>query len=777
MDQEHSRARRTTISPRIGFKTLAVVVVGGLLALTIPATAQAAGPVSQGEGRLLTASLLGSALDPLVALNGAVASDPGGPATSDVPLDATALGLITAQANTTNLFGTGGIIQLGAVGQYAAANPDGSSVAFSGAVSEAGSLVGVGTTVTPSNIGTPAPGDSATISVGTAQLVGGANLVQLDVNVGALAASAKETAAGVQSGSYTLASLDVAVGGTVVGTAANGVNVLLDPVVAAVNGVLGAGTVVNPLAGGQVEVSLADLYAAATAAGVDVNNLPEGTNLLTYLPAAVTAKITSIVTTLLATLQTDVSTNALVAIAVGPLLGLAQVAVPPILTGLTATLNGPLGAAVDAVLQLDVNNKTTSPALAFTQNALTVGVGPAGAIATVGLANATVGPNAGAVVPPAAAITGMVPNTGPVTGNTTVTITGSGFNGTTNVTFDLLPAKSFIVVNDTTITAVSPPHAVGPVNVVVDNPAGNSPDTAASVFTYTPLVIDPNSGPTTGTTVVSIVGSCFIGATGVTFDGIAGTAFRVVDDTHILVTTPAHIAGAVNVVVQGSLVCGGSTTVVDGFTYVAPGGPTAISLTPPSGPASGGTTVTITGTNLTGATGVTFDGIPGTGFTVVNGTTITVVSPPHAVGGVNVVVQTPLGPSGALAFTYLPTTVIGADPGTGPEEGGTAVTITGTCFTGATAVLFGNTAATSFVVVNDTTITATSPAGVGTVDVTVIGSLLCGNGTIPAAFQYIAGGLAFTGAVVIPSLITAFLLLLTGLGVFLARRRRNRMTA
>ena len=47
------------------------------------------------------------------------------------------------------------------------------------------------------------------------------------------------------------------------------------------------------------------------------------------------------------------------------------------------------------------------------------------------------------------------------------------------------------------------------------------------------------------------------------------------------------------------------------------------------------------------------------------------------------------------------------------------MTITGTGFTGATAVDFGTTAATNLTVVSDTQITATSPAGTGTVDVTV----------------------------------------------------------
>jgi hypothetical protein len=47
------------------------------------------------------------------------------------------------------------------------------------------------------------------------------------------------------------------------------------------------------------------------------------------------------------------------------------------------------------------------------------------------------------------------------------------------------------------------------------------------------------------------------------------------------------------------------------------------------------------------------------------------------------------------------------------------VTITGTGFTGATAVKFGSTNATSFIVNSETSITPVSPKGKGTVDVTV----------------------------------------------------------
>jgi hypothetical protein len=62
------------------------------------------------------------------------------------------------------------------------------------------------------------------------------------------------------------------------------------------------------------------------------------------------------------------------------------------------------------------------------------------------------------------------------------------------------------------------------------------------------------------------------------------------------------------------------------------------------------------------------------------------------------------------ATIALPT-LTSVSPNTGTTAGGTAVTLTGTNFTGATNVTFGGTAATNMVVVNPTTITCTTPAG------------------------------------------------------------------
>ncbi|UJB65763.1 IPTL-CTERM sorting domain-containing protein [Acidovorax sp. YS12] len=85
---------------------------------------------------------------------------------------------------------------------------------------------------------------------------------------------------------------------------------------------------------------------------------------------------------------------------------------------------------------------------------------------------------------------------------------------------------------------------------------------------------------------------------------------------------------------------------------------------------------------------------------------------------------------GTVVFTFTSTsllapTVTNLSATSGPAAGGTPVTITGTNFSGATAVKFGNNDGTSTTVVNSTMITTTAPAGTGTVDVTVTTS----NGT------------------------------------------------
>ena len=78
-------------------------------------------------------------------------------------------------------------------------------------------------------------------------------------------------------------------------------------------------------------------------------------------------------------------------------------------------------------------------------------------------------------------------------------------------------------------------------------------------------------------------------------------------------------------------------------------------------------------------------------------------------------------PSVADQFTYVPLpSVTAVTPDSGPLAGGTAVTITGTGFVdGQTMVDFGGSAGTTVTCTLDTSCSATSPPGSGTVNVTV----------------------------------------------------------
>ena len=181
-----------------------------------------------------------------------------------------------------------------------------------------------------------------------------------------------------------------------------------------------------------------------------------------------------------------------------------------------------------------------------------------------------------------------------------------------------------------------------------------------------------------------------------------------------------YIAGLYNVVVTNP--DGNFGVLGSGFTVVAP--PTVTSLTPTTGGTAGNTIVTVTGSGFTGASAVIFGTTAATSFTVNSDTQIIATTPAGSAGTVDVTVTNPYGTSttsSADTFTYeSPPTVTGITPATGSSAGGTSVTITGSGFTGATAVNFGSVAATSFTVNSDTSIIAVSPLETaGTIDVTV----------------------------------------------------------
>jgi hypothetical protein len=374
------------------------------------------------------------------------------------------------------------------------------------------------------------------------------------------------------------------------------------------------------------------------------------------------------------------------------------------------------------------------------------------------------------------AISEIAPDRGPETGGTEVTITGENLADTTGVSFDGVPAESFEIIDDTTIIAVTPGHAPGVVDVVVSNDAGPSEPIDFEFYDVTSVdAVEPGVGPTEGGTTVTITGSCFTGATTVLFGDVEAESVVVVSDTEITAVAPAGTVGVVDVTVVGAGECG-EASLPDAFEYTDR--PIVTAVTPDSGPVAGGTLVTITGEGFGDVTAVTFDGIEGTGLVVVSDTEITVYSPAHPEGIVDLVVIDADGPSEAVGFTYIAEAAVpgGTDvdvvtPPSGPAGGGTTVTILGSCFTGAQAVFFGDAPASSFTVVSDTEIRAITPAGTGTVDVTVIGSADCGTAALADGYSY-QPALAVTGSDGGGLLMLAALLLIGGAaGVWVARRR------
>jgi len=246
--------------------------------------------------------------------------------------------------------------------------------------------------------------------------------------------------------------------------------------------------------------------------------------------------------------------------------------------------------------------------------------------------------------------------------------------------------------------------------------------TAGAAHTPKPPVstvtsVSPDHGPTTGGTMVKIKGKNLVTASAVTFGGVAAT-FEI--DGHAVLATSPGGTGTVEVQVTTS---DGTTALnppADDFTYETDT-PTISKVAPGSGTANGGTKVTIGGANLTGAYEVDFGTTPSPSVTAESDHAVVAVTPPGSVGEVPVTVITPSGSSPsdpAAHFTYRlvapKVTSVSPDSGTA----GTQVTIQGQRFSKATAVDFGGVGAT-FTINSGRSITATVPAGSGTVTVTV----------------------------------------------------------
>jgi|YelNatPaOPRAMG01_1025707.scaffolds.fasta_scaffold38567_3 hypothetical protein len=166
------------------------------------------------------------------------------------------------------------------------------------------------------------------------------------------------------------------------------------------------------------------------------------------------------------------------------------------------------------------------------------------------------------------------------------------------------------------------------------------PDTASSAGGQTVTITGSNLASSTQTSQPSVM-----------FGGIPASQVNVISSTQLNAVVPPHQAGKVDVeVVTGN---GKSATLRGGFTYTT-ASLSINSISPISGPAAGGTQVTITGLNFQGGISVTFGGLAAASVTLSNSNTIVAVTPAHSAGTAAVIVTNSNGQSASLAsgFTF-----------------------------------------------------------------------------------------------------------------------------
>jgi len=269
-------------------------------------------------------------------------------------------------------------------------------------------------------------------------------------------------------------------------------------------------------------------------------------------------------------------------------------------------------------------------------------------------------------------IASLSPSSGTAGGGTSTTITGTNLSGTTAVTIGGA-AATLSTITATSVVVMTPVGSAGAQDVVLTTPGGSVTKTGGFSYIGLPTIasLSTNSGAIGGGTSTTITGTNLTGTTSVRVGGASATVGTVTATT-VVITTPAGSAGAQDVVLTTA---SGSATSVGAFTYVA--SPTIASLSQSNGPVSGGTTVTITGSNLTGTTSVTVGAAAATGITVLSNTSVSIVAPAKTAGTYDVVLSTPGGSvTKTAAYTYMAAPTIASAAITGTAQFGQQLTAT-----------------------------------------------------------------------------------------------------
>lgn len=267
-------------------------------------------------------------------------------------------------------------------------------------------------------------------------------------------------------------------------------------------------------------------------------------------------------------------------------------------------------------------------------------------------ANATPGPT----------VASFSPTSGPATGGTSVTISGSNFQQGATVRFGAVNAGAVTFVNSGSLSAIAPAQAAGSVAITVTNPDGQSANRTGYTYTAVSGVsitsVTPASGGTSGNEVVTIAGTGFASGAQVLIGGERATNVAVTP-TSITASTPlgrSDFANTMIVDVEVRNPDGTGAIREKGFTYSVPALAIERLSTPTASP-GGGTSLTITGRGFTSALPitVTIGGVAATDIKVINAVSISAIAPPRAAGPADVVVTVgsqSASPNPVAAITY-----------------------------------------------------------------------------------------------------------------------------
>jgi hypothetical protein len=263
----------------------------------------------------------------------------------------------------------------------------------------------------------------------------------------------------------------------------------------------------------------------------------------------------------------------------------------------------------------------------------------------------------------------LSPASATIAAGATQTYAAEGFDQFGNDRGNVTSATTFTIAPDGSCSGATCTATVAGTHTVTGTD-GTATGTASLTVKVTaaPTItqISPNSGSTSGGTVVTVTGANFVAGATVSVGTKAGTNVNVTSSTTLTFTTPSGASGTVDVRVTTSV---GTSAIVaaDKFTYGPP--PTVTSVKPSSGPPAGGTTVTITGTNLSTTIAVYFGPYRATNVVIKSGTSLTVKSPSCESGtaasmsdSIGFTSGTPGTVSGPVVVDVVVTTKYGSSP-------------------------------------------------------------------------------------------------------------------